>query len=157
MLDGAGLGLSDGLTAQESFCSVPPSLGCSQFDLIWRSYGTLLYIPNQQPSLATSLCGNAGPIPTGARGPEDEGHPWPRGIVYVSFGVSYLTSKLSAYLINWSLTMSGLSQPRRPINAGSILLTSQENDCLFNYLGRKCTVSIVLYFINKIDFWTIAC
>ncbi|XP_023808357.1 neural Wiskott-Aldrich syndrome protein isoform X1 [Oryzias latipes] len=35
--------------------------------------------------------------------------------------------------------MSGLSQPRRPINAGSILLTSQENDCLFNYLGRKCT------------------
>ncbi|XP_071401200.1 actin nucleation-promoting factor WASL-like, partial [Centroberyx affinis] len=28
--------------------------------------------------------------------------------------------------------------PRRAANAGSLLLTPQENDCLFSYLGRKC-------------------
>ncbi|XP_061898957.1 WASP like actin nucleation promoting factor a isoform X1 [Entelurus aequoreus] len=28
--------------------------------------------------------------------------------------------------------------PRRAANAGSMLLTPQENDCLFGYLGRKC-------------------
>lgn len=31
--------------------------------------------------------------------------------------------------------------PRRSVNVGSILLTPQENDCLFGYLGRKCAVS----------------
>uniref|UniRef100_A0A3Q2FQJ7 WH1 domain-containing protein n=1 Tax=Cyprinodon variegatus TaxID=28743 RepID=A0A3Q2FQJ7_CYPVA len=28
--------------------------------------------------------------------------------------------------------------PRRAGNVGSLLLTPQENDCLFGYLGRKC-------------------
>lgn len=31
---------------------------------------------------------------------------------------------------------------RRATNVGSILLTPQENDCLFGYLGRKCAVSL---------------
>ncbi|KAJ8245311.1 hypothetical protein GJAV_G00269430 [Gymnothorax javanicus] len=35
-------------------------------------------------------------------------------------------------------TMSGHPPQRRATNVGSILLTPQENDCLFNYLGRKC-------------------
>lgn len=30
---------------------------------------------------------------------------------------------------------------RRSGSLGSILLTPQENECLFGYLGRKCTVS----------------
>ncbi|XP_072311020.1 WASP like actin nucleation promoting factor b isoform X2 [Eucyclogobius newberryi] len=34
--------------------------------------------------------------------------------------------------------MSGPPQQRRPANAGSMLLTPQENECLFNHLGRKC-------------------
>ncbi|XP_076153188.1 actin nucleation-promoting factor WASL-like isoform X2 [Alosa pseudoharengus] len=35
--------------------------------------------------------------------------------------------------------MSGHPPPRRPTNVGSILLTPQENDSLFNHLGRKCS------------------
>uniref|UniRef100_A0A3B4BM45 WH1 domain-containing protein n=1 Tax=Periophthalmus magnuspinnatus TaxID=409849 RepID=A0A3B4BM45_9GOBI len=33
-----------------------------------------------------------------------------------------------------------IGQPpqRRPANVGSMLLTPQENECLFNHLGRKC-------------------
>uniref|UniRef100_A0A665TSS3 WASP like actin nucleation promoting factor b n=1 Tax=Echeneis naucrates TaxID=173247 RepID=A0A665TSS3_ECHNA len=34
--------------------------------------------------------------------------------------------------------MSGHPPQRRQINVGSILLTAQENDYLFNHLGRKC-------------------
>uniref|UniRef100_A0A3P9BPE9 WASP like actin nucleation promoting factor n=1 Tax=Maylandia zebra TaxID=106582 RepID=A0A3P9BPE9_9CICH len=34
--------------------------------------------------------------------------------------------------------MSGHPPPRRQTNVGSTLLTSQENECLFNHLGRKC-------------------
>ncbi|KAK7913598.1 hypothetical protein WMY93_013809 [Mugilogobius chulae] len=34
--------------------------------------------------------------------------------------------------------MSGQPPPRRAVNASSILLTPQENECLFNHLGRKC-------------------
>ncbi|MEQ2198250.1 hypothetical protein XENOCAPTIV_010063 [Xenoophorus captivus] len=30
---------------------------------------------------------------------------------------------------------------RRAVNVGSLLLTPQENECLFGYLGRKCAVS----------------
>lgn len=38
--------------------------------------------------------------------------------------------------------MSGPPSTRRPVsNSGSLLLTQQENEVLFNYLGRKCTVS----------------
>ncbi|KAK9975553.1 hypothetical protein ABG768_020804 [Culter alburnus] len=36
--------------------------------------------------------------------------------------------------------MSGPPSTRRPVsNSGSLLLTQQENEVLFNYLGRKCT------------------
>lgn len=35
--------------------------------------------------------------------------------------------------------------PRRAANTGSMLLTPQENDCLFGYLGRKCSVSLVFF------------
>ncbi|XP_040002955.1 WASP like actin nucleation promoting factor b isoform X2 [Xiphias gladius] len=34
--------------------------------------------------------------------------------------------------------MSGHPPQRRQTNVGSILLTQQENECLFNHLGRKC-------------------
>ncbi|XP_068611249.1 WASP like actin nucleation promoting factor b [Brachionichthys hirsutus] len=34
--------------------------------------------------------------------------------------------------------MSGPPSQRRQANVGSILLTPQENECLFNHLGRKC-------------------
>ncbi|XP_029009803.1 WASP like actin nucleation promoting factor a isoform X1 [Betta splendens] len=34
--------------------------------------------------------------------------------------------------------MNSHAQPRRAANVGSLLLTPQENDCLFGYLGRKC-------------------
>ncbi|KAM6895868.1 actin nucleation-promoting factor WASL-like isoform 2-T2 [Xenentodon cancila] len=34
--------------------------------------------------------------------------------------------------------MSGHPPQRRQTNVGSTLLTQQENECLFNYLGRKC-------------------
>lgn len=37
--------------------------------------------------------------------------------------------------------MSGHPPQRRQANVGSILLTQQENECLFNHLGRKCIVS----------------
>ncbi|XP_044041432.1 LOW QUALITY PROTEIN: WASP like actin nucleation promoting factor b [Siniperca chuatsi] len=34
--------------------------------------------------------------------------------------------------------MSGHPSQRRQANVGSLLLTTQENECLFNHLGRKC-------------------
>uniref|UniRef100_M4A8C5 Actin nucleation-promoting factor WASL n=1 Tax=Xiphophorus maculatus TaxID=8083 RepID=M4A8C5_XIPMA len=34
--------------------------------------------------------------------------------------------------------MNSHHPPRRAVNVGSLLLTPQENDCLFGYLGRKC-------------------
>ncbi|KAK7891177.1 hypothetical protein WMY93_023140 [Mugilogobius chulae] len=34
--------------------------------------------------------------------------------------------------------MNSHPPPRRAVNVGSILLTPQENECLFSYLGRKC-------------------
>ncbi|PWA30390.1 hypothetical protein CCH79_00017677 [Gambusia affinis] len=37
--------------------------------------------------------------------------------------------------------MNSHHPPRRALNVGSLLLTPQENDCLFGYLGRKCAVS----------------
>lgn len=37
--------------------------------------------------------------------------------------------------------MNNHPTPRRSQSVGSILLTPQENECLFGYLGRKCTVS----------------
>uniref|UniRef100_A0A8C8EBL2 Uncharacterized protein n=1 Tax=Otus sunia TaxID=257818 RepID=A0A8C8EBL2_9STRI len=32
-------------------------------------------------------------------------------------------------------------QPRRVTNVGSLLLTPQENESLFSFLGKKCVVS----------------
>lgn len=40
--------------------------------------------------------------------------------------------------------MSGQQPQRRQTNVSSILLTQQENECLFNCLGRKCIVSCFL-------------
>lgn len=40
-----------------------------------------------------------------------------------------------------SCNMSAPTPQRRLANVGSLLLTPQENECLFNYLGRKCIVS----------------
>ncbi|MEQ2159276.1 hypothetical protein GOODEAATRI_021192 [Goodea atripinnis] len=37
--------------------------------------------------------------------------------------------------------MNSHPPPRRAVNVGSLLLTPQENECLFGYLGRKCAVS----------------
>uniref|UniRef100_A0A3B4BLB3 Uncharacterized protein n=1 Tax=Periophthalmus magnuspinnatus TaxID=409849 RepID=A0A3B4BLB3_9GOBI len=34
--------------------------------------------------------------------------------------------------------VNGQPPQRRPANVGSMLLTPQENECLFNHLGRKC-------------------
>lgn len=39
--------------------------------------------------------------------------------------------------------MNNHPTPHRSQSVGSILLTPQENECLFGYLGRKCTVSSV--------------
>ena len=41
--------------------------------------------------------------------------------------------------------MNSHPPPRRSANVGSILLTPQENECLFGYLGRKCAVSWFVY------------
>lgn len=41
--------------------------------------------------------------------------------------------------------MSGHPSQRRPANVSSIQLTPQENECLFNHLGRKCIVSCLFF------------
>ncbi|KAK6314934.1 hypothetical protein J4Q44_G00144630 [Coregonus suidteri] len=57
--------------------------------------------------------------------------------------------------------MSGHLPQRRPANSGSILLTPQENDCLFNYLGRKCTslcsAVVQVYSADRNSAWTKKC
>ncbi|KAK5624055.1 hypothetical protein CRENBAI_017732 [Crenichthys baileyi] len=35
--------------------------------------------------------------------------------------------------------MSGIPPPRRQTNVGSLLLSAQDNEILFNHLGKKCT------------------
>uniref|UniRef100_A0A8C6SCY1 Uncharacterized protein n=1 Tax=Neogobius melanostomus TaxID=47308 RepID=A0A8C6SCY1_9GOBI len=42
-----------------------------------------------------------------------------------------------------SRSMSGPPLQRRQINIGSQLLTPQDNESLFNHLGRKCIVSFI--------------
>ncbi|KAK5896136.1 hypothetical protein CgunFtcFv8_009769, partial [Champsocephalus gunnari] len=53
--------------------------------------------------------------------------------------------------------MSGHPPQRRQANVGSILLTPQENDCLFNYLGRKCislsSAVVQLYTADRNSIW----
>ncbi|XP_046907262.1 neural Wiskott-Aldrich syndrome protein-like isoform X1 [Hypomesus transpacificus] len=57
--------------------------------------------------------------------------------------------------------MSSHQPQRRPTNAGSIVLTPQENDCLFNYLGRKCislcSAVVQVYSAERNSGWTKSC
>ncbi|XP_029017206.1 WASP like actin nucleation promoting factor b isoform X2 [Betta splendens] len=48
--------------------------------------------------------------------------------------------------------MSGTAPARRQTNAASQLLSAQENDCVFNYLGRKCiTLSTTVVQVFQAD------
>ncbi|KAJ8381681.1 hypothetical protein SKAU_G00024590 [Synaphobranchus kaupii] len=57
--------------------------------------------------------------------------------------------------------MSSHLPQRRPANAGSILLTHQENDCLYNYLGRKCialcSAVVQVYKADRNSSWVKKC
>lgn len=44
--------------------------------------------------------------------------------------------------------MSGHPPQRRQAHVGSMVLTPQENECLFNCLGRKCIVSFSIKFCH---------
>lgn len=52
-------------------------------------------------------------------------------------------------LLKWSAIMSGHPPQRRQTNVSSLLLTPQENECLFNCLGRKCIVSFSIKFCDS--------
>ncbi|XP_019737363.1 WASP like actin nucleation promoting factor a [Hippocampus comes] len=51
--------------------------------------------------------------------------------------------------------------PRRVANVGSLLLTPQENDCLFGYLGRKCatlcSAVVQVYAADRVCGWLKKC
>ncbi|RXN01007.1 Neural Wiskott-Aldrich syndrome protein [Acipenser ruthenus] len=51
--------------------------------------------------------------------------------------------------------------PRRVVNNSSLLLTPQENDCLQNYLGRKCitlsTAVVQVYTADRNSVWSKKC
>ncbi|KAG9345879.1 hypothetical protein JZ751_009035 [Albula glossodonta] len=49
--------------------------------------------------------------------------------------------------------MSGHPSQRRVANVGSILLTPQENECLFTHLGRKC----IVYGADRNSTWAKRC
>ncbi|KAG7456056.1 hypothetical protein MATL_G00247650 [Megalops atlanticus] len=57
--------------------------------------------------------------------------------------------------------MSGHPSQRRATNVGSILLTPQENECLFNYLGRKCitlcSTVVQVYGADRTSTWAKKC
>ncbi|KAJ8373666.1 hypothetical protein SKAU_G00042460 [Synaphobranchus kaupii] len=57
--------------------------------------------------------------------------------------------------------MSGHPPQRRATNVGSILLTPQENECLFNYLGRKCitlcSAVVQVYAADRSSTWVKRC
>ncbi|KAM8891067.1 WASP like actin nucleation promoting factor a isoform 2-T2 [Spinachia spinachia] len=57
--------------------------------------------------------------------------------------------------------MNNHPQPRRATNAGSILLTPQENECLFGYLGRKCatlcSAVVQVYDAERSSCWVKRC
>ncbi|KAJ8386992.1 hypothetical protein AAFF_G00161690 [Aldrovandia affinis] len=57
--------------------------------------------------------------------------------------------------------MSGHPPQRRVTNVGSILLTPQENECLFNYLGRKCitlcSAVVQVYAADRNSSWVKRC
>uniref|UniRef100_A0A8B9GU85 Actin nucleation-promoting factor WASL n=1 Tax=Astyanax mexicanus TaxID=7994 RepID=A0A8B9GU85_ASTMX len=57
--------------------------------------------------------------------------------------------------------MSGHPPQRRVANVGSMLLTPQENECLFSYLGRKCitlcSAVVQVYVADRGPSWTKRC
>ncbi|KAL0962664.1 hypothetical protein UPYG_G00343590 [Umbra pygmaea] len=57
--------------------------------------------------------------------------------------------------------MSGHPPQRRPHNIGSMLLTQQENECLYNYLGRKCislsSAVVQVYAAERNSTWSKKC
>ncbi|XP_077399872.1 actin nucleation-promoting factor WASL-like isoform X2 [Vanacampus margaritifer] len=57
--------------------------------------------------------------------------------------------------------MSGLHKQQRQINVGSILLTPQENDYIFNQLGRKCislcSAVVQVFIADRNATWTKRC
>uniref|UniRef100_A0A671T003 Actin nucleation-promoting factor WASL n=1 Tax=Sinocyclocheilus anshuiensis TaxID=1608454 RepID=A0A671T003_9TELE len=57
--------------------------------------------------------------------------------------------------------MSGHPPQRRVANVGSLLLTPQENECLFNYLGRKCitlcSAVVQVYGADRSSSWIKRC
>uniref|UniRef100_A0AAQ4Q060 WASP like actin nucleation promoting factor a n=1 Tax=Gasterosteus aculeatus aculeatus TaxID=481459 RepID=A0AAQ4Q060_GASAC len=57
--------------------------------------------------------------------------------------------------------MNNHPQPRRATNVGSILLTPQENECLFGYLGRKCatlcSAVVQVYAADRTSCWVKRC
>ncbi|XP_052321467.1 actin nucleation-promoting factor WASL-like isoform X1 [Oncorhynchus keta] len=59
------------------------------------------------------------------------------------------------------MNMNSHSQQRRVGNIGSILLTPQENECLFNYLGRKCntlcSAVVQVYGADRSSSWMKRC
>lgn len=57
--------------------------------------------------------------------------------------------------------MNSHPPPRRVGNVGSILLTPQENECLYNYLGRKCislcSAVVQVYGADRSSSWVKKC
>uniref|UniRef100_A0A3B3T5F0 WH1 domain-containing protein n=1 Tax=Paramormyrops kingsleyae TaxID=1676925 RepID=A0A3B3T5F0_9TELE len=56
--------------------------------------------------------------------------------------------------------MSGPPPQRRILNCGSIVLTPQENECLFGHLGKKCTTmssAVVQVFLADRSSWVKRC
>ncbi|KAI4872134.1 hypothetical protein NFI96_031085, partial [Prochilodus magdalenae] len=57
--------------------------------------------------------------------------------------------------------MSGHPSQRRVANVGSMLLTPQENECLYSYLGRKCitlcSAVVQVYAADRGPSWTKRC
>uniref|UniRef100_A0A3Q1FRE8 WH1 domain-containing protein n=1 Tax=Acanthochromis polyacanthus TaxID=80966 RepID=A0A3Q1FRE8_9TELE len=56
---------------------------------------------------------------------------------------------------------TGHPPPRRAANVGSLLLTPQENECLFGYLGRKCatlcSAVVQVYVADRSCSWVKRC
>ncbi|KAF7644611.1 hypothetical protein LDENG_00219050 [Lucifuga dentata] len=57
--------------------------------------------------------------------------------------------------------MNSHPPPRRAANVGSLLLTPQENECLFSYLGRKCatlcSAVVQVYVAERSSSWVKRC
>lgn len=142
------LGSLAGLTSQESLCSFP-SLStrwffdlvkkrCGQRRLAFRRQRTFFVVAPRSSRLdQTRRCDGVGGRPR-----------MTEGLFMYLFG-----SRFAIYsrciLLKWSAIMSGHPPQRRQTNVGSLLLTPQENECLFNCLGRKCIVSFSIKFCDS--------